>query len=133
MSGANVQEKTIGEVEKITNISKRELKYFIEQDIMRPFRKSESGYWLYSEDDIRRVRLAAMCRDLGFPVRHIRANLADPTLRWTKELEQQTARLAEELNQVQNRFIHAQSLQRLGVWDAVDTYFEGKDAALAAK
>lgn len=59
MSGANAQEKTIGEVEKITNISKRGLKYFIEQDIIRPSQKSESGYWLYSEDGIRRVWLAA--------------------------------------------------------------------------
>jgi len=133
MSGANTTEMTIGEVEKHTGISKRELKYYIEQGIMRLSRKSESGHWLYSEDDIRRARLAAMCRDLGFPVRHIRVILAGPTLCWTEELEQQTARLAEELNQAQNRLILAQSLKYLSVWNAVDTYFEEKDAALAAK
>lgn len=48
MSGTNATGETIGEVERITGIPKRELKYYMEQGIMRPSQKSESGYWLYS-------------------------------------------------------------------------------------
>ena len=54
MSGKKATGKTIGEVEKLTGIPKRELKYFIEQRLVQPSQKSESGYWLYSNEDIDR-------------------------------------------------------------------------------
>lgn len=88
--------KTIGEVEKITGIPKRTLKYFIEQRLVQPSRKSESGYWLYSEEDTRRVQLAALCRELEFPNRTIRSILADPPRHWPGELERQISRLSEK-------------------------------------
>lgn len=91
MSGTKATGKTIGEVERITGIPKRELKYYMEQGVMRPSQKSESGYWLYSSEDIQRARLASLCRELGFPVQAIRAILADPALHWPEELERQRA------------------------------------------
>ena len=48
MNGKKAIGKTIGEVEKLTGIPKRELKYYIEQDIMRPSQRTECGYWAYS-------------------------------------------------------------------------------------
>lgn len=45
MDGSKAIGKTIGEVEKLTGIPKRELKYFMEQDIMRPSQRTQSGYW----------------------------------------------------------------------------------------
>ena len=72
MNGLKAKGKTIGEVEKLTGIPKRELKYFIEQRLLQPSQKSESGYWLYSGEDIKRARLAALCRELDIPVRAIR-------------------------------------------------------------
>ena len=42
MSGKTATGKTIGEVEKLTGIPKRKLKYFIEQGLVQPSQKSES-------------------------------------------------------------------------------------------
>ena len=36
MNGLKAKGKTIGEVEKLTGISKRDLKYFIEQGLSQP-------------------------------------------------------------------------------------------------
>ena len=37
--------RVIGEVAKLTGIPKRELKYYIEQNLIRPTQRTESGYW----------------------------------------------------------------------------------------
>lgn len=42
MDGTRVTGKTIGEVEKLTGIPKRELKYYIEQNITLPSQRAES-------------------------------------------------------------------------------------------
>ena len=98
MNGLKAKGKTIGEVEKLTGIPKRELKYFIEQRLLQPSQKSESGYWLYSGEDIKRARLAALCRELDIPVRAIRVILADPSRHWQQELERQIIRLTDKLS-----------------------------------
>ncbi len=96
MSGMKATRKTIGEVEMLTGIPKWELKYYIEQKLMRPSQRTEVGYWLYSDEDIQRVRLTSLCRELDFPARSIRAILADPSRRWPEALERQVLRLADK-------------------------------------
>lgn len=115
MSGKRDMGKTIGAVEKITGIPKRTLKYFIEQRLVQPSRKSESGYWLYSEEDIRRVQLAALCRELEFSNRTVRSILADPPLHWPGALERQIPRLAEKQRRAGARLSRAESL--LAGWE----------------
>lgn len=135
MSGTKATGKTIGEVERITGISKRELKYYMEQGVMRPSQKSESGYWLYSSEDIQRARLASLCRELGFPVRAIRAILADPALHWPEELERQILRLNDRRDRTTAQLALAESLRHTEAYEALETYGgrqAKKDAALAA-
>ena len=67
MNGLKAKGKTIGEVEKLTGIPKRKLKYFLEQRLVQPSQKSESGYWLYSDEDMKRVQLVSLCQKLDFP------------------------------------------------------------------
>ena len=136
MNGTKATGKTIGEVEKITGIPKRELKYFIEQHIMQPSQKTESGYWAYGGEDIQRARLAALCRSLDLPVKAIRAILADPASHWQEELERQIVRLADRLDRTEAQLHLARRLQGHGAWEALQTYCDGlaeKDAELAAK
>lgn len=135
MSGTNATGKTIGEVEQITGIPKRELKYYMEQGIMRPSQKSESGYWLYSDEDIRRARLASLCRELGFPIQAIRAVLADPALHWPEELERQILRLTDRRDRAAAQLVLAESLRHTEAYKALETYCDRKaekGAALAA-
>lgn len=58
--------KTIGEVERITEIPKREIKYCIEQRLICPGKKSESGYWLYDEQEIRKLQMVVLLRRLEY-------------------------------------------------------------------
>lgn len=135
MSGTNATGKTIGEVGRITGIPKRELKYYMEQGVMRPSQKSESGYWLYSDEDIRRAQLASLCRELGFPIQAIRAILADPAHRWPEELERQILRLADRRDRAAAQLTLAESLRHTEAYEALETYCDRKaekGAALAA-
>jgi len=111
MSGMKATGKTIGEVENLTGIPKRELKYFIEQKIMRPSQRTESGYWLYSDEDIQKAQLASLCRELDFPVRIIRTILADPSRHWQKELERQIIRLTDKRERTESQLARAKSLR----------------------
>jgi len=111
MGGMKAPGKTIGEVEKLTGIPKRELKYYIEQKLMRPSQRTEVGYWLYSEEDIHRVQLAALCRELDFPVESIRAILTDPSRCWQEALERQIVRLTDKRGRTEAQLARAESLR----------------------
>ncbi len=110
MNGLKAKGKTIGEVEKLTGISKRDLKYFMEQGLFQPSQKSESGYWLYSGEDIKKAQLAALCRELDIPVRTIRVILADPYHHWQQELERQIIRLTEKKARTEAQLSRAEAL-----------------------
>ena len=122
MNGTKATGKTIGEVERLTKIPKRELKYYIEQRIMRPSQKTESGYWAYSDEDVQKARLAFLCRSLDFPVKAIRAILTDPAACWQEELERQIVRLADRLDRTEAQLHLAQRLQDHGAWEALQIY-----------
>lgn len=102
--------KTIGEVERITGISRRELKYYTEQGLVQPSQKSESGYWLYSREDILKVQLVALCRELDFPAKALRVILTDPTRCWQRELEQHITRLNTKKTQIEIQLARAEAL-----------------------
>lgn len=136
MDGKNATGKTIGEVEKLTGIPKRELKYYIEQRIMRPSQRTDNGYWLYSEEDIQKARLASLCRSLDFPVQAIRTVLADPASCWQRELELQVDRLSDRLGRTGSQLHLAKRLQCAGAWEALQIYSDSlaeESAALAVK
>ena len=133
MNGTKATGKTIGEVEHITGIPKRDLKYYIEQNVMRPSRKTESGYWTYSDEDIQRVRLTALCRSLDLPVNAIRAILADPASHWQEELKQQIIRLEDQLDRTEAQLRLARRLQGHEAWEALQLSLEEKEAEFAAK
>lgn len=111
MSGKKAPGKTIGEVEKLTGIPKRKLKYFMEQRLIQPSQKSASGYWLYSDEDIKKVHLASQCQELDFPARSIRLILTDPGQHWQKELERQIIRLADKKTRTATQLARAESLR----------------------
>lgn len=111
--------KTVGEVERLTGIPKRKLKYFIEQNLLRPSQKSKSGYWLYTEEDIKKVRIIALCKALDYPDQAIRVILEDAPARWQEELEQQIVRLSNQKDGVEAKLFLAEFLRyscRTGHW-----------------
>lgn len=111
--------KTVGEVERLTGVPKRRLKYFIEQNLLQPSQKSENGYWLYTEEDIKKVRIIALCKALDYPDQAVRAILEDTPARWQEELERQIVRLSGQKDRVEARLFLAEFLRyscRMGRW-----------------
>lgn len=100
--------KTIGEVERLTGIPKRTLKYYIERSILVPGCKSASGYWLYSDEDIEKLRLVVLCRELQYRDSEIRALLAAPQVRWQTVLDRQIDRLAQHRSRAEDRLLTAE-------------------------
>ena len=103
--------KTIGEVEKLTGISKRKLKYMVERDLMRPSQRAESGFWLYSEEDIQIIRSITLFQQLGYPEKDIRALLSTPASQWPEKLERQILRLAQKKNDIEDQLFLAELLR----------------------
>jgi len=120
--------KTIGEVEKLTGIPKRELKYYIERKLMRPLCRSEVGYWLYSDEDIQNARIISLCRGLDYPDETIRTILTDPQHSWCGELDKQILRLTEKRNHMEARLLLAEYLRYSGyTQDIMDNILQWRE------
>jgi len=106
--------KTIGEVEKLTGIPKRKLKYMIERNLMRPSQRAEAGFWLYSEEDIQIVQTVVLFQHLDFTEKGIRALLATPSSQWPEALERQITHLTEKKDCVEDQLFLAELLRHRG-------------------
>lgn len=66
----------ISQVSKITGLTNKALRYYDEQDILKPsVRDEDSQYRLYSEDDLRKARLIHLLRQLDFSISEIKDTL----------------------------------------------------------
>ena len=75
-------QKTVSEVAALGGVSVRTLHYYDEIGLLAPSERSEAGYRLYTEPDLRRLHDIRLWRSLGFPLEEIRALLdagGDPT------------------------------------------------------
>lgn len=66
----------IGEASKATGISVKMLRYYEEIGLVRPALRADSGYRVYSDNNISTLRFVRRARDLGFQVKQI-ASLLD--------------------------------------------------------
>ena len=60
---------TIGQVARRTGLTAKTIRFYEEEGLLPPARRSEGGYRLYSEADLMRLRLVQRLRllDLGLP------------------------------------------------------------------
>lgn len=106
--------KTIGEVEKLTGIPKRKLKYMIERDLMQPSQRSDTGFWLYSGQDIQTARTISLLQQLGYSEKSIRSTLTVSASQWSESLEQQITQLTEKRNHIEDQLFLAELLRYRG-------------------
>ena len=66
----------IGDLAKQTGLSVRALRHYDELGLLRPSERSEAGYRLYAEADVRRLYRIVALRQLDFPLEEI-ASLLD--------------------------------------------------------
>lgn len=111
MSSTETATKTVKQVEKLTGIPRRKVKYFIERGIFLPSKKSDSGYWLYSDSDVERLQFIALCKELDWPDDILKTMLANPDFPWLKELDRQIERLREKACLCENKLIAVRFLR----------------------
>ena len=105
---------TTGELAKLCGITVRTVQYYDTRNLLVPSELSEGGRRLYSEEDLRRMKIICFLRDLDLPINAISQLLSEPQPEKVLDLllEQQGALLREEIVQKQERLQKLEQLKR---------------------
>ncbi|RJQ52456.1 MAG: MerR family transcriptional regulator [Actinobacteria bacterium] len=68
----------VGEVAKLARVSVRTLHHYDETGLVKPSERSDSGYRLYTSQDLERLQQVLLYKELGFGLAQIRRLLAVP-------------------------------------------------------
>ena len=92
---------TTGEVAKLCGVTVRTVQYYDTRGILVPSELSEGGRRLYSEDDVKRLKIICYLRDLGLSIDSIRQLLSeeDPGSVISLLLDQQEKALKGEIGE----------------------------------
>ena len=92
---------TTGEIAKLCGVTVRTVQYYDTRGILMPSGLSEGGRRLYSEDDVKRMKIICFLRDLGLPIDSIGKLLSedDPGSVVALLLDQQDAALRKEIDE----------------------------------
>ena len=91
---------TVSRVARMANVSVRALHHYDEIGLLVPSRRSASGYRLYDEADLQRLRDILLFRQLGLSLEAIRQLLEDPTVDRRQALTAHRAALLRERRQM---------------------------------
>ncbi len=96
---------TTGEIAKLCGVTVRTVQYYDSRNILIPSELSEGGRRLYSEEDLKRMKIICFLRDLGISINSIEELLAekDPASVIAVLLDQQEQLLQEELKERQTK------------------------------
>ena len=105
---------TTGEVAKLCGVTVRTVQYYDARGILVPAELSEGGRRLYSEEDVRRMKVICFLRDLGLPIDSISGLLSeeDPGSVIALLLERQRQTLRGELAERREKLEKLEELQR---------------------
>lgn len=92
---------TTGEVAKLCNVSVRTVQYYDTRNILKPSELSEGGRRLYSEEDVKRMKIICFLREAGISINSIDELLSEeePGNVISILIEQQEKILSEELEE----------------------------------
>ncbi len=92
---------TTGEIARLCGVSVRTVQYYDSRGILIPSELSEGGRRLYSEQDLKRMRIICFLRDAGISINSIGELLSEenPSNVISTLLEQQEQLLTEEINE----------------------------------
>lgn len=94
---------TTGEIAKLCGVSVRTVQYYDTRNILTPSELTEGGRRLYSEEDLKRMKIICFLRDAGISINSIGELLSehDPGSVISVLLEQQENILKEEIHERQ--------------------------------
>ena len=105
---------TTGEIAKLCGVSVRTVQYYDSRNILVPSKLSEGGRRLYSEDDLKRMRIICFLREAGLPINSISELFAEehPEKVISILLDQQEQTLREELEEQQKKLSIVETIKR---------------------
>ena len=105
---------TTGEIAKLCGVSVRTVQYYDFRNILVPSELSEGGRRLYSEDDLKRMRIICFLREAGLPINSIGELFAEehPEKVISILLDQQEQTLREELEEQQKKLSIVETIKR---------------------
>ncbi len=105
---------TTGEIAKLCGVSVRTVQYYDSRNILVPSELSEGGRRLYSEDDLKRMRIICFLREAGVPLGSIGELFAEehPEKVISILLDQQEKTLREELEEQQKKLGIIETIKR---------------------
>lgn len=105
---------TTGEIAKLCKVTVRTVQYYDTRRILVPSELSEGGRRLYSEEDLKRMRIICFLRELGLPIDSISQLLSedDPGSVISLLLDQQEQELREKIHESQEKMNKLEELKR---------------------
>lgn len=105
---------TTGEMAKLCGVTVRTVQYYDARGILVPAELSEGGRRLYSENDLKKMRIICFLRELGLPIDAISQILSEDNSGSviTLLLEQQEKDLKEEIRERQEKLDKLETLKR---------------------
>ena len=105
---------TTGEIAKLCGVSVRTVQYYDSRNIFVPSELSEGGRRLYSEDDLKRMRIICFLREAGLPINSIGELFAEehPEKIISILLDQQEQALREEIAEGQKKLGIIENIKR---------------------
>lgn len=96
---------TTGEIAKLCGVTVRTVQYYDTRGILTPSELTEGGRRLYSEDDLRRMKIICFLRELNIPINSIGELFAEehPGTIISLILDEQEKTIRGELNERQSR------------------------------
>lgn len=105
---------TTGEIAKLCGVTVRTVQYYDSRDILVPSELTEGGRRLYSEEDVKRLKVICVLRELGLSINVIGQLLKeeDPASVIDVLLSQQAQALTEEIAEKQSQLDRLTEMQR---------------------
>ncbi len=90
----------IKEISQMTSLSIRSLQYYDEVGLLKPTKRSDSGYRLYSETDLLILQQVITLKFLGFSLSTIKEILGNPNFNLAASMSLQARELSEKANKI---------------------------------
>jgi len=91
---------TVGQVAERSGVTVRTLHHYDEIGLLRPSRRSASGYRLYTDEDLVRLQHVVVYRRLGFSLEEVAVLLDDPEADVAAHLRRQRAAVMSRLDEL---------------------------------
>jgi len=106
--------QTVHQVSEITSVSVRTLHHYDQLGLLKPSQVTEAGYRLYDDKALKRLQSILIYRELGFPLKEIRAILDDPAYDPREALARQIQLLESQRKRLDGIIAFARDMEKQG-------------------